>query len=108
LIESILTDEEYEKYREFKTEHKIIFSVGRCFDTYGKKLSGRDLSDLTGLTPQTVSRFLNSSKVTQYVVGDQQEKRPDGRFDEKRFYLTDEGKQKYGELTYKLKGISGS
>jgi hypothetical protein len=108
LIESILTDQEYEKYRKFKTEDKITFSVGRYFDIYGKKPSGHDLSDLTGLTPQTVSRILNSSKVTRYVVGEQQEKRPDGRFDEKRFYLTDEGKPKYGELTYNLKGISGS
>jgi len=103
LIESILSDEEYERYEQFETIDKIVVGLGKFPDTYQLFPSEKELSRFVGLTEQTVSKYVNR---TTLIASKPQQKGPDGRFDEKRFHLTDEGKSRYGELTYLLIGYT--
>lgn len=99
LIESALSYDEYVGFKELVTDDRILFASGKFFDTYRRYPSGKELSRFVGLEQQTVSKHLSRSML---IVSDPQKKDQDGRFEEKRFHLTDEGKLRYAELTYKL------
>lgn len=103
LIESILSHQEYKKFLELTTKERIVFAVEKFYDTYGESPSEVELSKFTGLTIQTVSKYISNN---EWVSSEPQRKGIDGRYEKKKFYLSDEGKRKYSELTYKIVGYA--
>jgi DNA-directed RNA polymerase subunit RPC12/RpoP len=100
-IQDILTVQEYERFKELETSDKIVFGIGKFHETYGRTPSERELSKFIGLSVQSISKYVNNSKL---LVNRRQKRGIDGRFDEKQLLLSDEGKSRYSELTYKLLG----
>jgi hypothetical protein len=101
LIEAMLSHEQYETFRKFATIDKMVTALGKFYDAYQRWPNESELSGFIGLTEQTVSKYVSRTSV---IASEAQQKGQDGRFEEKRFYLTDEGKRRYAELTYELMG----
>ena len=106
LIENVLPYQEFKIFREFKTIEKIIFAIGKFYDSYGRWPSEKELSKFIGLTAPTISKY--TAIHTALIASKPQERGINGLFENKSFCLTSEGKNKYSELTYQIQGYAQS
>ena len=99
-LESLLSREEYNEYKNLDTIDKIIFGIGKYIEYYGDYPSGTELSLFVGFTPQTIWKY--TTKYKNLISSTSQQRMANGRFGEKCYYLTSEGQAKYGQITYRL------
>jgi len=99
-LQNLLSQEQYKEYKNLATVDKIIFGIGKYIEYYGDYPSGKELSLFVGFTLQTIWRY--TTKYKNLIASTSQQRMANGRFSEKRYYLTHEGQARYGQITYRL------
>lgn len=98
-IERCLSREEFSRFKNLDMYNKLIFSVGLFHQVYNKWPSEKELKKFIGLSVQTISKYINK---VHGIIGKQQERGIDGKFESKVFSLNEKGQERFGELVYEI------